>query len=163
MNTPAMRRSRQALPAADCEAILSAGTSGVLALSDSEGFPYSVPLSYLYQNGKIWFHCARSGYKLDLLRANPRASFCVIGQDKIVPAEYTTYYRSVIARGTIREITDEAQKMDLIRRLTRKYAPDEPNEAMEAEIRQYRDALCILELEVTQLTGKQNKCLVPAP
>lgn len=159
---PAMRRSRQALPDADCEAILAAGTSGVLALADAEGFPYAVPLSYLYSGGKIWFHCAKAGYKLDLIRANPKASFCVIGQDKIVPAEYTTYYRSVIARGTVREITDEAQKVEILRLLARKYSPDETEASMEAEIRQYLQEVCILELDVTQLTGKQNKRLVPA-
>ena len=159
---PAMRRSRQALPDADCASILAAGTSGVLALADAEGFPYAVPLSYLYSGGKIWFHCAKAGYKLDLIRANPKASFCVIGQDKIVPAEYTTYYRSVIARGTVREITDEAQKVEILRLLARKYSPDETEASMEAEICQYLKEVCILELDVTQLTGKQNKRLVPS-
>lgn len=163
MSIPVMRRSRQALSAAACEEILEAGTSGVLALADAEGFPYTVPLSYLYSGGRIWFHCATAGCKLDLMRANPQASFCVIGQDQVVPAEYTTRYRSVVARGILREVTDEAAKREAIRRLTRKYAPAEPEEAMEAEIRQYWNALCILELEITQLTGKQSKSLLPNP
>lgn len=157
---PAMRRSRQALSEADCTSILAAGTSGVLALADAEGFPYSVPLSYLYSEGKIWFHCAKAGYKLDLIRSNPKASFCVIGQDKIVPAEYTTYYRSAIARGTIREITDPARQTEILRLLCRKYCPGETEASMEAEIRQYLKEVSILELDVTQLTGKQNKRLV---
>lgn len=155
MMIPAMRRSRQALSAAACEEILRAGTSGVLALADADGFPYSVPLSYLYHEGKLWFHCANAGYKLDLARANPRASFCVIGQDQVVPAEYTTYFRSVIARGTLREVTDPDLKGSIIRRLGRRYAPGQPDEALEGEIRQYWDALCILELDIAQLTGKE--------
>ena len=58
---PVMRRGRQALPQAVCEEILTRSTAGVLALADADGFPYTVPLSYLYQEGKIWFHCARAG------------------------------------------------------------------------------------------------------
>lgn len=156
---PVMRRGRQALSRAVCEDILTRGTAGVLALADADGFPYTVPLSYLYQEGKIWFHCARAGYKLDLLRQNPRASFCVIGQDQVVPEEYTTDYRSVVARGVIREVTDPAARDDIVRRLGRKYSPAQPEAALEAELDQYRDAVCILELTVEQLTGKEGSRL----
>ena len=93
---PEMRRKKQALSPAACDAILQAGTSGVLALAGADGQPYAVPLSYVYHEGKIYFHCAKAGHKLDLLDQNPKVSFCVIGQDQVVPEQYTTYYRSVI-------------------------------------------------------------------
>ena len=59
---------------------------------------------------KLYFHCAKAGHKLDAIRAQPKASFCVIDQDQIVPAEYTTYFRSVIAFGTVRILEDEQAK-----------------------------------------------------
>ena len=80
-----MRRKKQRLSAEACEAILAEGTSGVLAVDGDGGYPYAVPLSYVYQDGKLFFHCAKSGHKLDAVRRNPRASFCVIGQDRVVP------------------------------------------------------------------------------
>ena len=86
-----MRRKRQMLSEDDCKIILREGTSGVLALSGDDGYPYAVPLSYVYDGKKIFFHCAKSGHKLDAIRRNPQASFCVIGQDKIVPEESTPY------------------------------------------------------------------------
>ena len=156
---PEMRRKKQALSPAACDAILQAGTSGVLALSGADGQPYAVPLSYVYHEGKIYFHCAKAGHKLDLLDQNPKASFCVIGQDQVVPEEYTTYYRSVVARGTLREVTEPAAREDIARRLGQKYAPAQPEETLEAELRQYRDAVCILELTVEQLTGKEGSQL----
>ena len=106
---PEMRRKKQALSPAACDAILQAGTSGVLALSGADGQPYAVPLSYVYHEGKVYFHCARAGHKLDLLDQNPKASFCVIGQDQVVPEKYTTYYRSVILFGTVRRLPDGCQ------------------------------------------------------
>ena len=74
-----MRRARQALSREECEDILRRGTSGVLAVTGDGGWPYAVPLSYCYRDGKLWFHCARAGQKLENLAARPRACFsCVL-------------------------------------------------------------------------------------
>ena len=62
-----MRRKRQALPPEQCAAILRRGTSGVLALAGDAGYPYAVPLSYVYTDGKLYFHCAKAGHKLDAI------------------------------------------------------------------------------------------------
>lgn len=155
MMYPEMRRKKQALDPAACDAILQAGTSGVLALSGADGQPYAVPLSYLYREGKLYFHCAKAGHKLDLLAQNPKASFCVIGQDQVVPEKYTTHFRSVIVFGTVRELTDPAEKRAAIEALARRYAPSETAEGVGAEIARYWDALCMLELAPEQITGKQ--------
>ena len=91
-----MRRKRQALSPGDCAAVLCRGTSGVLAVAGDGGYPYAVPLSYGYDGEKLYFHCAKAGHKLDAIRRSPKVSFCVIDQDRVVPEEYTTYFRSVI-------------------------------------------------------------------
>ena len=152
---PEMRRKKQALSPAACDAILQAGTSGVLALSGADGQPYAVPLSYVYHEGKVYFHCARAGHKLDLLDQNPKASFCVIGQDQVVPEKYTTYYRSVILFGTVRRLTAGEEKRAAILALARRYSPDEPAEKVDDEIARYWDALCMLELTPDHITGKE--------
>src|SRR5699024_10065652 len=54
-----LRRSRQALSPEECGEILCHGTSGVLALAGDDGYPYAVPLSYVYAGGKLYFHCAK--------------------------------------------------------------------------------------------------------
>ena len=89
-----MRRFKQALSPEECRAVLERGTSGVLALTGDGGWPYAVPLSYVYADGKLYFHSAKSGHKVDAIRSCPRVSFCVIDQDHIVPEEYTTYFGS---------------------------------------------------------------------
>ena len=166
---PEMRRKKQALSPAACDAILQAGTSGVLALAGADGQPYAVPLSYVYHEGKVYFHCARAGHKLDLLDQNPKASFCVIGQDQVVPEKYTTYYRSVILFGTVRRLTAGEEKRAAILALARRYSPDEPAEGVEAEIARYWDALCMLELtpatsaarSASSWSGRQAGCKIP--
>ena len=85
-----MRRKNQQLLEEDTAAILREGSSGVLSVLGDDGYPYGVPLSYLYEEGRLYFHCAVSGHKLDALRREAKASFCVIAQDEIVPKKYTT-------------------------------------------------------------------------
>ena len=104
-----MRRKKQILTPEKSIEILKKGTSGVLALSGDDGYPYAVPLSYVYENSMLYFHGAKEGHKIDAIRTCDKASFCVVEQDHIVPPKYTTYYRSAIAFGRIRILEDEKE------------------------------------------------------
>ena len=151
----AMRRKRQQLSRAEAEAILERGTSGVLAVAGDDGYPYAVPLSYVYQDGKLWFHCAKSGHKLDAVRREEKASFCVIDQDQVVPEEYTTYFRSVIAFGRIRILEDTGEKRAAIEKLAARYAPEDAPERRAQAIDREWKALCMLEMTIDHLSGKE--------
>lgn len=150
-----MRRHRQQLPADVCAAVLARGTSGVLAVAGDDGYPYAVPLSYVYDGGKLYFHCARSGHKLDALRRCPKASFCVVEQDQVVPEKYTTLYRSVVAFGTVRILTEEAEIRRAAACLGEKYNPG--GEGLQQEIDREFPALCMLEFTIEHLTGKESR------
>lgn len=155
-----MRRSRQALSNEECIEILKRGTSGVLSLCGNDKEPYGVPLSYVYDDQKIYFHCATSGYKLDLIKENSKASFCVIDQDHIVPEKYTSYFRSVIVLGNMRIIENDEEKRHAIETLAIKYSPTESEQNRQEEIDRFWKALCMLELDIKEITGKQAKELV---
>ncbi len=152
-----MRRKNQALSREETEAVLRRGTSGVLAVAGDNGYPYAVPLSYAYAEGKLYFHCARAGHKLDAVRREPKASFCVIDQDQVVPEEYTTYFRSAIAFGTVRELTDEEEKRRAIELLALKYAPEDGPEGWQQAIDREWKPLCMLEMALDHVTGKEAK------
>jgi hypothetical protein len=152
-----MRRKKQELSRSECEEILARGTSGVLALDGDNGYPYAVPLSYVYSDGKIIFHCAKSGHKIDAIKRNPRASFCVIDRDGIVPEEYTTYFRSAIAFGKMRIVGNEDEMRAAVTVLAKKYYPEDSPEHREQAIEREFGGLCIIELEIEHLTGKQAK------
>ena len=150
-----LRRKKQALSKEESDAILNSGTSGVLALAGDDDYPYAVPISYVYDGKKIYFHCAQSGYKLDAIRRNPKASFCVIGQDHIVPERYTTYFRSVIVFGTVRILENEEEKRAAIEKLALKYAPDDSAENREKAIEREWKPLCMLEMTPEHISGKE--------
>lgn len=155
-----MRRKKQQLTDATCMELLHQCTSGVLAVLDEDGDPYAVPLSYVCDGRKIYFHSAIQGHKLDAVRANPKVSFCVIAKDQVIPEKYTTAYRSVIAFGTVRILEDEHQKREAIQKLALRYTPDDPYGKQEAEIERYWNSLCMLEFTIEHITGKQSKELL---
>ena len=118
-----MRRKRQQLSDEESYAILQKATSGTLALLGDGGYPYAVPISYVFSEGKLYFHSALSGHKVDAIRSCDRASFCVVAQDDVKPALYTTFFRSVIAFGRIHIVDDEAEKLAAARLLGNRYNP----------------------------------------
>ena len=150
-----MRRKKQKLSKEECDRILYNGTSGVLALHGDDGYPYAVPVSYVYDGEKLLFHSAKNGHKIDAILKNAAASFCVIDQDQIVPEEYTTYFRSIIAFGRIRILEDDTEKRSAIEKLAVKYAPDDTAENRNNAIDREWKLLCMMEMEIEHLTGKQ--------
>lgn len=152
-----MRRKKQLLSPAEAEEILERGTHGVLALIDGEGEPYALPMSYVYSNGRLFFHCAKAGHKLEAVRSHGRASFCVVAKDEVWPEELTTRYRSAIAFGSIREMADGAEKLAAIRALTGKYCPNISPAELDAAIERELPALNMLELTIDRLSGKRSR------
>ena len=149
-----MRRNKQALSQEESAEILRKGTSGVLSLSGDDGYPYGVPISYVYDGEKLYFHCSRAGHKLYAIRCNGKASLCVIAQDQVIPETYTTHYRSVIVFGTVR-ILEEEEQYAAMEKLAVKYAPDSSAEGRQRAIRGAWNALCVLEMTVAHMTGKE--------
>ena len=151
-----MRRSKQQLSQEEAIEVLERNTSGVLAVFGDDGYPYAVPLSYVYIDGKIYFHSALTGHKIDALEAYDKVSFCVVDADDVAPSEYTTYFRSVIAFGRARILRDEQEKMAALRLLGEKYNPGQPD-ALDAEAAHGFSRLHMIELTIEHLTGKQAK------
>ena len=148
-----MRRKKQALSEAETVEILRSCTSGVLAVHGDNGYPYAVPLSYAYEDGKLFFHLARQGHKLDALEKNDRVSFCVIKTDDVMPKTFTTHYRSAIVFGRARILTEDGEKQHALELLLEKYSPDYVAQGR-VEIDRDWDRVCAAEIRIEHMTDK---------
>lgn len=149
-----MRRKRQQLSQEESIAILQKATAGTLALLGDDDYPYAVPISYVYNEGKIYFHSALNGHKVDAIRKYDKASFCVIEQDDVQPEKYTTFFRSVIVFGRIHIIEDEKEKLEIVRMLGNRYNPNQ-DDALQKEIESGLSRLLAIRLDIEHLTGKE--------
>ena len=149
-----MRRNHQQLSEAESIVILQKATAGTLALLGDGGYPYAVPISYVYADGKLYFHSALSGHKVDAIRNCDKASFCVIDKDDVQPAKYTTFFRSVIAFGRIHIIEDEQEKLETARLLGDRYNPNQ-EEALQKEMEHGFSRMLMIRFDIEHLTGKE--------
>ena len=149
-----MRRRRQELSCSECEAILLRGTYGVLAVLGDNDYPYGVPVNYVWLDGCICFHTALSGHKVDALRRHDKVSFTVVDKDDVVPTEYTTYFRSVIAFGRAEIIEDEEEKRKALAALGDRFYPHQ-DEALEKEMARGFNRLLMVRIRIAHLSGKE--------
>lgn len=119
-----MRSKANMLTNEEVENILKTSPNGTLALYGENGYPYSVPVNFVYSNGKIYFHGAAEGYKLDCMKKDPHVSFSVIGKDDIAKENFTTLFSSVIAFGTIRVIDTMEEKIPVLEAMVGKYSAE---------------------------------------
>ena len=157
-----MRRKKQQMSEKEAAEILKQGSFGVLSVSGDDGYPYGVPISYVYEDGKIYLHCARTGHKLDGILKNSKVSFCVTAQDLVVPQEYTTYFKSVIAFGHARILEQETEIRTAVEKLALKYYPDDSETHRQEMIEKEYTILCMIEMTIDHMTGKKAIELVRA-
>ena len=150
-----IKYQKRELPRVEAERILMEGKSGVLAVAGDEGYPYAVPMSYVYHNGDLYFHSALSGHKLDAIAREEKVSFCVVAQDSVVPEKFTTRYQSAIAFGRVCIVTDSEEKRQALMALVEKYAPDHIESGrryLEADFNQ----TAVVKVTMEHLTGKSS-------
>jgi nitroimidazol reductase NimA-like FMN-containing flavoprotein (pyridoxamine 5'-phosphate oxidase superfamily) len=150
-----MRRNKQQLSEDEIDSILISHTSGVLAVHGENGYPYTIPLSYTYQENHIYFHSANEGHKIDAIRNNDKVSFCVIDQDDVIQETFTTRYRSVIVFGRAQIITDSVLRQKALESLVEKYSPDFVDKGQQ-EILQAWDHVSIIAIKIEHKTGKTS-------
>ncbi|MEE3487288.1 MAG: pyridoxamine 5'-phosphate oxidase family protein [Bulleidia sp.] len=149
-----MRRFKQEISEAECLEVLKESPRGVLSMFGENGYPYGIPLDFYYdaQDGKIYFHGAKEGNKLDLLQKDNHVCFTVMDQGCRKEGDWALYIRSVVIFGRIEKVEDPDKAFQETVKIGRKYYP--PEEDMEAYARKYEKALTILCLSIDHMSGK---------
>jgi len=147
-----MRRIKQQLPNEECIKILEEEPRGILSVLGDNGYPYGMPMDYVYNDGKIIFHSALEGHTYDSIKNYDKVSFCVLNKGQKVENDWYYIFKSVIVFGRIKEVTDEEERLQKLRILGNKYFPSE--EYTEDEINKFFERTLVLEIEIEHLTGK---------
>lgn len=134
--------------------MLNKAAHGVLAADGADGYPYAVPVSFVYENGKIYFHStSESSLKIESIRKNPKVSFCVVAQDNIIPEAFNTLYRSAIIFGKAKILTDISEIEQAMIKILKKYSADYLEEGI-GYMNAQRGNFCVVEIDIEHMTGK---------
>jgi uncharacterized protein len=102
---------------------------GRLGTAGRDGYPMVKPLNFAYDRGKIYFHSAREGEKIDDIRRDERVCFetdlpMALVRSRQSPCRATYLYRSVIIKGRARIVCDEVERIHGLKLLMGKYQPE---------------------------------------
>ena len=149
-----MRRFNQQITDAECIEILKNTKRGVLSLLGEDGYPYGIPIDHWYcvEDGRIYFHGAKEGHKIDAIKACDKASYCVYDEGFRKEGEWALNITSVITFDRIRLVEDEDTARKICTELVRKFTDDQ--DYLEKELQNAFPRVQCLELIPEHMTGK---------
>lgn len=145
-------RKKQKLSINECNEVLRQEVRGVLALNGEDGYPYSFPINFYFdeENNKIYFHSGKTGYKIDAINANNKASFCVYDKGYHKDGHWSLNIKSVIIFGRIHKVNEWSD--ELMIKFCKRFTDDA--EYIYSEIEKFKSNTLILCLEIEHITGK---------
>jgi nitroimidazol reductase NimA-like FMN-containing flavoprotein (pyridoxamine 5'-phosphate oxidase superfamily) len=140
----------------EMEKILKEERLGFLGMS-LNNIPYTIPLTYGYNDGKIIFHCSLTGKKLKYIKSNPQVCFTVGCQfGEFIPhpqgAVCHAHSDSVICYGVARIIEDIEERCKILNIFNRCLQ----TEAREIIIDEVSNCKAV-EIKVTEMTGREER------
>ena len=150
-----LQRKNKQISMEECIELLKKETRGVLSVLGDDDYPYGMPMNHWYneEDGKIYFHCGKSGHRLDALRKCNKVSFCTYDRGYREDGDWALHVKSVIVFGTIAIVEDMETIADISRKLSYKFTQDE--EYIQNEIDKYAKATLLLQLTPEHICGKQ--------
>ena len=148
-----MRRRKQALSPESCVEVLRKGTSGVLAVSGDDGYPYATPVNYILVGDKLYLHSAPYGYKIECLQRDPKCCFTAILSTEIIPSKITASFESVILTGQAVFVEDPAEKRTVMENFVTQKHPGYEELGFRM-IEKQLDKTAVIRIDPISMTGK---------
>ncbi len=147
-----LKRIKQQLSEDECKEILLNEPRGVLSVIGDDNYPYALPINFYYDatENKIYFHTGKEGHKLDSIKKNNKASFCVYNKGYHKGNHWSLNIKSVIIFGKISIMENWSRDMmvDFCKRFT------DDMEYINSEIDKFQKNTIVMSLEIEHITGK---------
>ena len=150
-----IRKKKNEISIDTAKTLLQSRRRGVLAVNGDNGYPYAIPINYVYDDDaqKIYFHGARVGHKVDALRACDKICFTVYGHETIKEEAWAPFMQSVVVFGRCHLVEAGEKAMAMLKQFAMKYYPNE--QMVDEEIAIAGKAVQIFEIEIEHLSGKE--------
>ena len=150
-----IRKKKNEISVDKAKALLHSSRRGVLAVNGDDGYPYAIPINYLYdeENEKIIFHGAKAGHKVDALKKNDKICFTVFGNEAVKEEAWAPFLQSVVVFGRCHLVESQEDAIALVKKFAAKYYPnmDMVNEEAASSGR----AVQMFEIQIEHLSGKE--------
>ena len=152
-----MRRWKQQLSDEECAALLKNTPRGILSVLGDDGYPYGIPMNHWYceADGKLYFHGAKEGHKIDAISKCDKVSYCVHDEGYREDGQWPLHIKSVVVFGRIQPVTDAEKELEICTHLCQKFTDDKVY--LEHELKHSLPKVLCLALTPEHMTGKLVK------
>lgn len=147
-----MRRKQNQMKHEETMELLNNTKEGVLGTISKNGYPYTVVVNHVLYNGKLYFHSAKEGHKIDNIINNNKVSFTVYDNETIIEEKFTTKYQSVTLFGTAKIIPGNKE---ILMELIKKFSPNFLQSGKEYVHKSF-DTTVLIEIDIDHITGKER-------
>lgn len=151
-----LRRKEKNISKEESINILNRKNWGVLSVLGDEGYPYGIPLNYVYSNNFIYIHGALNGHKVDSITKEPKVSFSVVDYDTLIPDKFDTLYKSVIIFGKAEIIENFDEKRNGFMKFIEKFSSDFMVSG-EKYVDNLIDKTNLIKISIEHISGKIGK------
>ena len=155
MMRPMRRRDRLATEDEAIE-MLKEGVYGTLSVCGNNNIPYGIPLNYAYADGVIYFHCAKAGYKSDIMKENNNVCFSVVTKADVLADMFSSDFKSAVVFGKAYLVEDADERQHGFETILYKYCSDYIPSGME-HIKKAGPAALIYKIVPEEITGKLRR------
>lgn len=150
-----IRRTKREISLEAAKQLLIGERRGVLAVNGDDGYPYAVPINYIFdeESNRIYFHGALAGHKIEAIKACDKVCFTVYGNEMIKKEAWAPYMQSTVVFGRCHLINDRDEAIKLVKKLAMKYYPEES--IADEEIASSGTRFQMFEIEIEHMTGKE--------
>lgn len=150
-----MSRKKNEISIDMAKQLLASSRRGVLAMNGDDGYPYAIPVNYLYDDKaqRIYFHGAKIGHKVDALRACDKVCFTVYGNETVRTESWAPFMQSVVVFGRCHLMDAGSEATRRLKQFAMKYYPSE--QLVDEEIAHAGKAVQVFEIEIEHMSGKE--------
>ena len=118
------------------------------------GQAYAVPLSPVFLNDKIYFHCAKEGEKLERIKQDPHVCITAVSKADPKPGRFGLDFRSAVFFAEAEIVEDPEEKYAALYEMAKVHAPTTPDR-MDKYIKGFIDRAVVLRMNILSATGKE--------
>ncbi len=150
-----MRRKEREIDLTATRQLLQSSSRGVLALHGDNGYPYAVPVNYIYDENSncIYFHGAKAGHKFDAITVCNKVCFTVYGNECVRETLWAPYVQSAVVFGRCRLLPPGPEANAHLEQLAMKYYPN--SQLVTEEMEKHGKAVRMFEIQIEHITGKE--------
>lgn len=150
-----VRKKINEISVIEAKELLKTSRRGVLALNGDDGYPYAIPVNYLYveDSNQIIFHGSKVGHKVDSLKRSDKICFTVYGNETIKDLNWAPYLESAVVFGRCHMTDNFEETKKLCKQFAMKYYPTEAMVDEEVEISAKAVGMFVIDIE--HISGKR--------